>query len=638
MTKKKLIAWLAGILVNLAALIGIYLSVKPAPPATAAKPAGDSAVAADSIAPPPPLAPNAGLLSRVLRDVKTDIAFEERERAIRERKLSLTDTVSFRTKIPLHLAQQKYYEDLAEGLKIRKSFGRRGSPSLFASETSVIPAVHLHEHDWDSLNNISTAGRLGGYFRLKPGVQVYGWHPYWMGSAYRSYNFSLLSTVAYYGAEVEAATGEITNSHGWETTGLINAVGDNSCRVELAVINMGEDNNADLLSDSLAQANLIFNLFDLLRNRGDGICLDFEQVPTRMRANLVKFTGILRDTLTKAAKAMFDTITRPFAGYTLTLVLPAFDCNDAYDVKALAPFVDRFVMTGYDYYGSSSRTTGPGSPLRSGIEWNAPSIERSVDDYLLKGIPPEKLVVGLPYYGVAWQAADAEVPSSTVRFLGYPMWRDLRSSLALRSFGYDTTSVTAFYATEGTLPQQYWFENTETLSEKYRWAQQKHIGGVGIWALGYDNGFTDLWQALRDNFARDRLGADTTYHLKFVMPARDTTALPKDTEWGIVAANGHSLIFNNPYTLLYCGLAAFVIIILLQVVLDRDPWNELFNRRLVIYAFVSLAGVAALICIGLALWTQIAHKEIYLLLGGIIAGYLLFRLTQRIAGKKEILP
>ena len=34
-----------------------------------------------------------------------------------------------------------------------------------------------------------------------PSREVFGYHPYWMGTAWTSYNFNLISTLAYFSAE-----------------------------------------------------------------------------------------------------------------------------------------------------------------------------------------------------------------------------------------------------------------------------------------------------------------------------------------------------------------------------------------------------------------------------------------------------
>ena len=47
---------------------------------------------------------------------------------------------------------------------------------------------------------------------------------------------------------------------------------------------------------------------------------------------------------------------------------------------------------------------------------------------------------------------------------------------------------------------QYWFDDAETLSRKYDFAKSNNLLGIGIWALGYDDDYPDLWNVLNDNF------------------------------------------------------------------------------------------------------------------------------------------
>ena len=52
--------------------------------------------------------------------------------------------------------------------------------------------------------------------------QVHGWHPYWMGTSYLDYDWSLTSTVAFFSLELDA-NGSIVNDHAWPWTGLVSA-------------------------------------------------------------------------------------------------------------------------------------------------------------------------------------------------------------------------------------------------------------------------------------------------------------------------------------------------------------------------------------------------------------------------------
>ena len=52
--------------------------------------------------------------------------------------------------------------------------------------------------------------------------------------------------------------------------------------------------------------------------------------------------------------------------------------------------------------------------------------------------------------------------------------------------------------------RQLFFEDVKSLSIKYDWIKKNKIGGVGIWALGYDNGYPELWDLLTDKFSQEQ--------------------------------------------------------------------------------------------------------------------------------------
>lgn len=644
MDKKKLLKWIAGVLANLSALAAIYLTVQPAPDAEKAKADSIAAAQASSLsfsnAPDP--SQTAGLLTRVAAEVQQKLLTEEQRRAARERPFRRSDSVQQLAKQPLHSAHQRYFEEIAADRRLQ-----RETQALRAKQNGNAEAkAELFPADWDSINRITSAGRLWGDYTLRPEIQVYGWHPYWMGTAYKTYNFSLLSTLAWYGAEIDARNGDILTTHGWENSTLFNYIRqEDPTSVELTVVNPGADNNIELLTDSLAQENLVFQLTEKLIDRNNrffnqynfpldfGVCIDFEGIPASQRDNFTRFITLLHT-------ALNDSAVKLTGNYSITVVLPMNDFANAFDVQKLAPLVTRFVVTCYDYYGAFSNTAGPVAPLHSGLSWRAPNIERSIDTWLAAGVPPAQLIPAFPHYGATWQTVTTRPQSMEVEFVGYPLYRELREKFAIQPLRYDTASATAVYAPPATLPRQYWFDNVQTLNEKYRYALlHRKLGGVGIWALGYDNGYPDLWRLLLNNCTRSRIGqTDTNYVTSFPLPLQDTTKLLPDSEWGIVAGNGRYLVFNNPYGVLCVLLGLFALLLLAQVILEQHPWNELFSRRMLLYVLVSFAGTLGLLLIGLALWAKLPHSEIYLLIGALVSGYLLFRLTQRISGKKEKLP
>ena len=70
------------------------------------------------------------------------------------------------------------------------------------------------------------------------------------------------------------------------------------------------------------------------------------------------------------------------------------------DLTALGALVDRAGLMTYDFSGPWSQTTGLVAPLSAPV---GDSVERSVTSWLRAGIPAEKLLVGLPFYGYGWR-------------------------------------------------------------------------------------------------------------------------------------------------------------------------------------------------------------------------------------------
>ena len=60
---------------------------------------------------------------------------------------------------------------------------------------------------------------------------------------------------------------------------------------------------------------------------------------------------------------------------------------------------------------------------------------------------------------------------------------------------WDSSSETPYWF-DGS--RQGWFASEESLELRIAYAREENIGGIGFWALHYDDGDADLWQMVRD--------------------------------------------------------------------------------------------------------------------------------------------
>ncbi len=352
--------------------------------------------------------------------------------------------------------------------------------------------------NWDRYQNIVRVEYSRGkdtvlQNNLNPGIKVFGWHPYWMGSAWQSYQFNLMSYLAWFSYNIDS-TGHNDNPDviaAWENaSALVAAAKAKNCKVLLTITNHTPQGNRALLTNTVLQDELIEKLLKFLKiHDADGVDINFELVPQGLQRQMTLFIEKL------AAKL------KP--KYAITLDLPAVGAEYIYELDRLSKSIDLFVMMGYDYYGPHSGTDGPVAPLDGNEQTR--SIRSSVGRYLQKGVQRNQLIVAMPYYGAVWNKAfEADVP----KFAGHITYRQLKAKYGLEKTNYDTKRWGAFYEITDPTTQlitKCWFDDTLTLRRKYNWVLEEKLAGVGIWALGYDNGYDELWQLIEEKYGADTL-------------------------------------------------------------------------------------------------------------------------------------
>jgi spore germination protein YaaH len=352
----------------------------------------------------------------------------------------------------------------------------------------------LTEQQWDVINGTVKTTTPNNKTHCNLEYAVYGWHPYWVGTAYNNYDFSLLSTFSYFSYELDPATGDYNTIQSWKTTNSINLAQAAGCKVELCVTNFGSANNNTFLTNMTARQRLIDSLIVLVNYRNaDGVNIDFEGISGSNRNDLTSFMTDLSTQL-KAA----------IPGATVTMATYSVDWNNVFDLVALDPVVDQFIIMGYGYYWSGSSTAGPTDPLYSGSIWSSLNLIRSIDYYTNNGVTPSKLLIGLPYYGREWETTGSSLASATTgnftssRTYSY-IKNNTSGNYANRQYDFQSETPYWVYQNAGNWRQAL-VDDEESLGARYDRVKQMKIGGIGIWALGYDDGYTELWDLIEQKF------------------------------------------------------------------------------------------------------------------------------------------
>lgn len=318
---------------------------------------------------------------------------------------------------------------------------------------------------------------------------VIGWHPYWATTdAYKLYDYTSLTHIAYFSYEVDTATGGYTTIRDWNTTALISYAHNRGTKVLLTVTNFGSARNTELLSDTTKQVTLLNTVASLLKGRnGDGVNFDFETLPLAQRANMVDF-------IRRAVRIIKSEL--PSA--EISIASPAVDWSGSWDLANLSLWCDYIIVMGYDYYWKGSSTAGPVAPVE-GENYN---VTRTINTYLSAGVPPGKLILGVPWYGYDWPVVSS-VRKSPATAAGTARFMTAAEALASthgRTFDGATKVQWTPYKTASTW-RQLWFDDSESLRYKYDLVNKKNIGGIGIWALSYEGGNMDVWNEIAASFS-----------------------------------------------------------------------------------------------------------------------------------------
>lgn len=349
---------------------------------------------------------------------------------------------------------------------------------------------HAQMAEHEALPYISPVPTLPLLDRHQVDRTVYGFYPYWMGTAYRKLDYDLVSHVAWFAVSVNS-TGNISTWNNWPGgwAGLVDSAHAHGVKVHMTATCFDADVIRSIITSYKTYCSRI--LVDAAMQGGaDGINIDFEFPYSADSLLFLDFIRILSDSCNAH-------------GLELALCVGAVNWNGRFLVDRLAPLVDEIFIMGYGYFWSGSPTTGPVSPL-TGYTYN---VTNSITYYVNYAGGPQKIIIGLPYYGYKWRAKGQNPGDSTLATgtaVTYANAKDESETYGLLWHSYSQTPWYKYYSSDW---YQTWFDNDSSLDLKYDLAIERNLQGVGIWALGYDGDKPELWRELEEHFFIARVNA-----------------------------------------------------------------------------------------------------------------------------------
>lgn len=236
----------------------------------------------------------------------------------------------------------------------------------------------------------------------------------------------------------------------------------------------------------------------------DGINIDFEYLGEPDDQTIRNFTLYIKNLKFQCQKIS------PNCFVDIDVFGDASTKKRLWNLEQLNQYVDHFIVMAYDYYRKSSTQAGPVAPLTGSCKGDSkvPCVEQDILQHLslfTKKIDQSKIILGVPFYGYEWQTASEDFLANTYPKSGslatYQRIQGLildpkTASLSSKWSSYTLSPYLIYYDNQNI--EQIHYENQQSLKLKMDVIRETNLGGVAIWALGYEVPYQDIWQPISE--------------------------------------------------------------------------------------------------------------------------------------------
>ncbi len=248
-----------------------------------------------------------------------------------------------------------------------------------------------------------------------------------------------------------------------------------------------------LLSSPTNRSAAITNIVNTLtESHASGVNIDFEplgDIPPSLRD---AFTSFMQELHTELAQQ--DTIKLT----TISIYPSAVSKPRIWDLAALAPLANDFVVMTYDYTMPITDNAGPNAPLRGSNQLFDNDVIKNIAE-ITNLVPPGKILLGIPFYGYEWRTVDDTKYSPTLGRGTVASLERIQAMLDDQTLKllWDHNTLTPYgIASVSGQTSQIYFENEASIGLKLEFVKASHLGGIAIWALGYEGEDPSLWNSI----------------------------------------------------------------------------------------------------------------------------------------------
>jgi len=325
---------------------------------------------------------------------------------------------------------------------------------------------------------------------------IFGYLPWWeyIVGANQNIRYDLLTHLSIFSFEVDSL-GNLKDPLNWPWIDVINAASQNNVKLILAITNFSPNEIHKILTTTEVKQKLFENLSSRIKEYNfSGVNIDFENVRDEDKNLIItNFFVELKKYLNQVKPNVELSFASPSANF------------GGWNFESLVQVCDYLFVMCYDYYGSWNDFTAPTAPLTGTLFNITKSFE---NDYgTIVKAQPEKLILGVPYYGNYWKtkSKDAYTKVDTTKtnreWVSHLTYEQIIPTYEQYEKLWDDLSKTPWIRWYDTKWNQIWYDDENSLSLKYDFAIQKKLKGIGIWALGYDGNRNELWNLIDKKFS-----------------------------------------------------------------------------------------------------------------------------------------
>src|SRR5579859_508852 len=336
---------------------------------------------------------------------------------------------------------------------------------------------------------------------------VYGFLPYW--------NFGQvtlqpeLTNIAYFSLSIDGNGNIVQTQNGGVDEGyhdlqsedllnILNTAAQQHTKPEIVLSMMDNDQISHFLLSSDAQSKVIKSLDAVLLGYPfQGVNIDIEYtgpVTQNLQDDYTNFIQLLRNHLQQHYKNI---------DLSVDILASASGNRGIWDLQNVAKQVDYIVVMAYDFHRTTSIMAGPVAPLFGGQKLWDSDVTQHLRNLLLL-VPKQKLLLGIPFYGYEWQTTSRNPQAQT-----FPNTGEMASEESIQQIlnqkkelgvqeGWSDDALSPYlsYLKDGQIHMIY-YENSRSLSYKLDLVNQLDLGGIAIWALGYEKNSRELWDVVQ---------------------------------------------------------------------------------------------------------------------------------------------